>query len=350
MNTLTSAAKTLFAILAAFPLLLGFAVAQEQESPVLDPEMPWFKVEVIVFRDLREIPDDEVFTPPPGATVSGFASGNQTGVIDARALGQDVGPGGDGDSQVQENEFPTGDAAPEFGDTVDDPLSEAGIQDEADTAYFERGSRFRLVAIENLFPEPGPESAVASDSPPSELPETVEVNPKAGLSPEMAADYALLNELQLSGESTRIARSRNYQLLAHMAWIQPGYPLADAMPFPLAELAGPRSGLSGDLTLHLSRYLHLGVNLAFDETQLQDEGESADPVEALIPFPGAMVDGQQSLKPEYRLIERRRMRSGELHYIDHPKFGVLVRISKVGLELLDPAGQESGRLRKEPEL
>ena len=350
MNTLTSAAKTLFGTLAAFPLLLGFALAQEQELPALDPEMPWFKVEVIVFRDLREIPDDEVFTPPPGAKVSESATDNQSGVIDARALGQDVDPGNDGESQVQENEFPTDDAAPEFGDTVDDPLSEEGIQDEADTAYFEPGSRFRLVAIENLFPEPEPESIVESDSAPSELPETPEVDPKAGLSPDMAADYALLNELELSGESTRIARSRNYQLLAHMAWIQPGYPLVDAMPFPLAELAGPRSGLSGDITLHLSRYLHLGVNLAFDETQLQGEEASTNPVEALIPFPGAMTGGQQSLKPEYRLVERRRMRSGELHYIDHPKFGVLVRISKVGLELLDQAGQESGRPRKEPEL
>jgi hypothetical protein len=29
------------------------------------------------------------------------------------------------------------------------------------------------------------------------------------------------------------------------------------------------------------------------------------------------------------LREQRRMRSGELHYLDHPKFGVLARIDPV---------------------
>ena len=50
-----------------------------------------------------------------------------------------------------------------------------------------------------------------------------------------------------------------------------------------------------------------------------------------------------SLAPRYRLLTQRQMRSGELHYFDHPAFGVLVTITPVPVEPVNPAETEPGR-------
>jgi hypothetical protein len=38
------------------------------------------------------------------------------------------------------------------------------------------------------------------------------------------------------------------------------------------------------------------------------------------------------LAPQYRLMTTRRVTSGELHYFDHPAFGVLMRITPVPVQ------------------
>lgn len=327
------------------PLLGGTAGAQQ--APEADPaqEIPWFKVEVIVFRDLREIPDDEVFTPPPEEITSSAAGDEQAGVIDTRALGQASSLEAEAEPEPEpvplqatvtdETEVPV------FGDTL--PSTDPGQEPETELPPSENdsivpGSRFRLVAIENLFPDELP----GDEAPPPATQEPDPVDPKAGMSPEEAADFALMNELELTRESKRLRDSSNYETLAHMAWIQPGYAREDAIAFPLAELAGPGSGLHGDLTLHLSRYLHLQFDLAIDETPKTPGEENLAAIEALVALPGAWGDnGAGELAPEYRINEKRRMRSGELHYIDHPRFGVLARISKVKPELVQPDSEQA---------
>ena len=341
MNSLTRSAKIFLATLAILPLLAGNTSAQETPSPTLDPEIPWFKVEVIVFRDLREIPDDEVFTPAPKAIISGPAGDQQSGVIDARSLGQAGNSGNDAQSDDTTGGPSAEVTAPEFGDTLEPLDSIEDLEQEMEQSEDDRivpGSHFRLIAIEDLFPvaEEGRESPI-KDS---------QLDPKAGLSPQEAADYALMNQLELTEEGRRLGNSRNYVLLAHMAWIQPGYAREDAIAFPLAELAGPASGLHGDLTLHLSRYLHLQFDLAIDEQPKTPAEESAAPLKALVSFAGSWNSSEaEDLLPEYRITEKRRMRSGELHYIDHPRFGVLTRISKVKPELVQPDLQQPDPLK-----
>ena len=46
--------------------------------------------------------------------------------------------------------------------------------------------------------------------------------------------------------------------------------------------------------------------------------------------PSDMMSALSPAQPPYMVMEEsRRVRSGELHYLDHPKLGVLVRISPV---------------------
>ncbi len=57
--------------------------------------------------------------------------------------------------------------------------------------------------------------------------------------------------------------------------------------------------LDGTVRVHLSRYLHADVDLVYHRDDVE--------------FP-------------FRLATSRRMRSGELHYLDHPVFGVLIKV------------------------
>jgi hypothetical protein len=81
--------------------------------------------------------------------------------------------------------------------------------------------------------------------------------------------------------------------------------------------------------VHLSRFLHITLDLTYQGKELG----------AATPAGGAPVtDGldEIALAPEYRLKAARSARSNELHYFDHPAFGVLVRITPVPTQ--DTAG------------
>lgn len=120
----------------------------------------------------------------------------------------------------------------------------------------------------------------------------------------------------LASEDGRLQRSNVYRVVFHRAWIQP-VPDRDQLRPMLIQIrerpdAAPR--IEGILGITRGRYLHLDTRLwyAVDTTSTA----SADP---------AIVEG-----PAYmELREQRRMRSGELHYLDHPKLGVLARVDPI---------------------
>ena len=118
--------------------------------------------------------------------------------------------------------------------------------------------------------------------------------------------------------------SRDYRPLLHTAWEQPGYARDGAPGLDLARVDSLPARLRGTVTLSLARYLHLDLALDLDPA-------SVIPTESRRGF-GAAV-------PVYRLRESRRMRSRELHFFDHPKFGVLVRIDPVETR---PSGAAAG--------
>jgi len=132
------------------------------------------------------------------------------------------------------------------------------------------------------------------------------------------------DELKLSTEYRKVSTIAAYVPLAHVGWVQPGLPEADAVPIDLGTLGilNPR----GTVRVHLSRFLHITLDLTYQAK------ESAAPV-------AGSADGLSEivLAPQYRLQAARSARSNELHYFDHPAFGVLVRITPV------PAPDASGR-------
>ncbi|MEW8624179.1 MAG: CsiV family protein [Candidatus Thiodiazotropha sp.] len=109
-------------------------------------------------------------------------------------------------------------------------------------------------------------------------------------------------------------RSRDYRPLYHIAWRQPVAHPDQAVPIYI-NLASKRKSafeeplpiLEGNIKFGVKRYLHLETDilLRVEEDQTLNEAEY-DP-------------GPQN----YRMQEKRRMRSGKLHYLDHPVLGIL---------------------------
>ena len=103
----------------------------------------------------------------------------------------------------------------------------------------------------------------------------------------------------------------------HAGWVQPGLPDDQTKPFDLAQLGvlNPR----GSVRVYLSRFLHVSLDLAYQEAAVP-ELASAAPAGDL---------REVTFAHRYRLTTERQARSGELHYFDHPAFGVLVKITPV---------------------
>jgi len=123
-------------------------------------------------------------------------------------------------------------------------------------------------------------------------------------------------QLQLNNEYRRLTNLGAYRTLVHAGWVQPGLPEDQAKPFDLTLLGvtNPR----GYVRVYLSRFLHVGLDISYQD------GAAAVPT-----APDGSELREIALPPRYRLVTERQTRSGEVHYFDHPAFGVLVKVTPV---------------------
>lgn len=175
---------------------------------------------------------------------------------------------------------------------------------------------------EPLLGPDGGERGSAGESAASEL-EEFALGGDRNRKPAFAFRLLTPEELTLTAQYGILERLTAYTPLLHGGWVQPGLPEDEARPVDLA-LLGP-ANVKGTIRLHLSRFLHVTVNMRYYP------GSPTPPPEALaddrFTFPAPPVLEEIELAPRYELVVQRRTRSGELHYFDHPAFGVLVMVS-----------------------
>lgn len=104
---------------------------------------------------------------------------------------------------------------------------------------------------------------------------------------------------RLSGAWQALKRSGSFRPLRHVAWRQPGVSEKRAPEILIGQEGA--TPIFGTVRISRSRFLHVNLDLIFENE-----------------------DGR------YRLTTRRRMKSNELNYIDHPMFGVLVIATRPG--------------------
>lgn len=232
------------------------------------------------------------------------------------------------------------------------------------------------LSLEGLSPQAPGAQAQSPPAPPGEAPEAGAMAVDAS----MPRAFQLLpaSQFRLTDAWRRLDRSGAYRPLLHVAWIQPGYTAenarlvhvrndnaglgavtsmsgTDAGPLPALNggggaltLSAPirvardrsKAAIDGTLKVHRARYLHVEADLLYyrplpadaDVNGAGTPGLPDSPDTALIEQLLAEGDATPRL---FRLSESRRMRSRELHYLDHPLFGALVEIWPV--ELPEPA-------------
>ncbi len=127
-------------------------------------------------------------------------------------------------------------------------------------------------------------------------------------------------ERRLGNIWTAFRNSRNYRPLYHIAWRQQVVDPEHAQNLYLylppdsgeaTDLNPPK--LEGTLKIGVKRYLHLETDLLLRLPVTPEDGDSY--------FMGPAVRS-------YRMQSTRRMRSGKLHYLDHPVLGVLVQAER----------------------
>lgn len=161
------------------------------------------------------------------------------------------------------------------------------------------------------------------------------------------------DQYQLQADEQKLTENGNYEVLLHTGWRQLGVPREKGIPvhihtaLPAASDTAPAAGdaaatatpaptamprLDGVVELTVLRYLHLDVDLLF-------RGPPTTPSTNSDNSTGGFF-GIAPPKPQvqiYRLSESRRMRSGELHYFDHPMFGVLALVTPYNPPAAAPA-------------
>ncbi len=128
----------------------------------------------------------------------------------------------------------------------------------------------------------------------------------------------------------RLERLDAYEPTLHFAWRQTLLPFAEPEPLSLEELAVEAPGLEGELTLYLSRFLHLGVKLAQEVNPASDGKDvSRQPRNPLYAYEARRFPAEEPGRVFYRIEEDRIFKNGEIRYFDHPRMGVLALVTRV---------------------
>ena len=136
------------------------------------------------------------------------------------------------------------------------------------------------------------------------------------------------DRLSLGTAATRMRRSGDYEVMHHGKWLQPVPPRGRAAPL-LIQLGAPDAAfeLEGTVSVTRGRFLHFATEVWMRKTPrdthatpgFTSDGEADS---------GSGDTGSSSTNATgyVQLSESRRMRPRELHYLDHPWLGILVRI------------------------
>ena len=187
-------------------------------------------------------------------------------------------------------------------------------------------------------PGPGEEGAIPDDSVSTQAGATIDAGEprefeESDEEEEIRFEMVLLTDEELTMIDTldRLDRLDAYEPLLHVGWTQTALPEDETPTLDLREFGEPPEGLTGRLTLYLSRYLHLVVDLELDA-----------PYEPVVRYGDARSQQDQYseflyAEPvyaplRYRINENRLFRNGEIRYYDHPKFGVIAKILRFEVE------------------
>jgi hypothetical protein len=153
-------------------------------------------------------------------------------------------------------------------------------------------------------------------------------------------DDNLMNEFK-----DLIRRSRYFRFIGEQSWYQPIPTKDNSFEIFIDSSIERGSRIFGFIKPYKGRYLHTDIEVFLAEQTLENKILSVDESDNTNPnLEGYLFNSkglelqkkslpnfqEEELTPIFRLQESRRLRSGEINYFDHPKFGLLLLITKPG--------------------
>ena len=185
------------------------------------------------------------------------------------------------------------------------------------------------------------------------------------------------SERKLGPDAYSLNRTGVYKVLYHQAWKQPGLAPAHA-PWVNIDISNDNTALSGSLRVYLSSYLHMESNLwyityasppetanSLDADPLASAPETQAPQPELAPWPtpprsplvmpvappsdtrdsnpfdfiaveNSTLEVQQREVADIILLKQAsRLKLNKLHYFDHPKMGLLFKVSRTTAPVIE---------------
>ena len=149
-----------------------------------------------------------------------------------------------------------------------------------------------------------------------------------------ATGFKSIKPAILKKQYNRINASSEYNVLFYGAWRQTGLDKSKAFEININKLKSRHTDnsentLTGTFKLVLARYLHIYNKLNYQrkiaaDSEITNTDPAADEEQTEV-FSNALIPNNGL----YPLNSHRRMRSKELHYIDHPLVGILIQINPV---------------------
>ena len=145
-------------------------------------------------------------------------------------------------------------------------------------------------------------------------------------------------EFSLSAEVSKIARSRDFRVISTKSWFQniKDKDAAELIFIDSDFFKGTR--IFGFFQLYKERFLHFNTKLYLSELDplfTQDErliaGKNVFNDEKELD-----IYEEKNQKVLYEVVHSKKFRSGELHYVDHPKFGMLIKLTKAQKKISSP--------------
>ena len=175
--------------------------------------------------------------------------------------------------------------------------------------------------------------SVSEDETPSDIKSipTLEVN-------KSVFEIDSAREFSLSAEVSKIARSRDFRVISTKSWFQEikDKDAAELIFIDSDFFKGTR--IFGFFQLYKERFLHFNTKLYLSELDplfTQEErlmvGKNLFNEEKELD-----VYEERNQKVLYEVVHSKKFRSGELHYVDHPKFGMLIKLTKAQKEISSP--------------
>jgi hypothetical protein len=142
-----------------------------------------------------------------------------------------------------------------------------------------------------------------------------------------------------------IRRSRYFRYIGEQSWYQPIPTKDNSFEIFIDSSIERGSRIFGFIKPYKGRYLHTDIEVFLAEQTLENKILSVDESDNTNPnLEGYLFNSkglelqkkslpnfqEEELTPIFQLQESRRLRSGEINYFDHPKFGLLLLITKPG--------------------